>query len=618
MDVPRSERLSSALCLAFAAIIFLPGIDWGLPSRAADPFLFGDRPVWTGHEILALTGGWGGDAQIGADVDRNPLGSRDQPILLNDTDARRAEIVQRYRIQSNQPDEHITFRALSRIRPGQLQFDPGLYQYGGLWVYPVGAMLKAASLVGLVEVRSDVAFYLDRPEAFARFYIVGRLYSALWGLVATWAVFRLARRLSGCTWAAAAGGACFAAMPVVVNMAHEAKPHLPGLALMLLTVLAACRYVESGNRRWAWAAGALAGAAFGMVLSSLVIFCLLPLMTLLPSISWRERVRVTLVSTGLGVLVYALTNPYVPINAVSNRALLGSNLGTSTAMYDVGASGGALENAARLIAEGTSPVLAAAGAIALAAWGVMAARWKHHSAYAGTRPTTLPPGHVLCLLGVPALLVTVQFVALGQGKPGEYGRFALLPDTLLALAAVAGAARLPWRRAAAGGLALLFVSTAFFGAIYLDKFIADAQPVTTRLAEAQRLAELNARGARRMLIVAEPAPYSLPPVNVFEWRIELAPRGRPTPGEVLERADVFVRAVDRPSGAAPAGFVQLPPVTAGIFEGFNAPISWAAKPFDVLARSLDLLARSPRRVEESGASPARGTRPPGPVVPGTR
>jgi hypothetical protein len=583
--VRSSQRILLAAVLCCAGIAFVIGAQWGLPSRAADRFLFGDRPPWTGREVLGLTGGWGGDTDIGADVDPNPLGRRDRPIVLNDTDARRAEIVQRYRIQSYQPDEHITFRALARMRPGQLALDPGLYQYGGLWIYPVGALLKAASIAGWVDLRSDVAFYLEHPEAFGRFYVVARLYSAAWGVVAAWAVFCLARRLAGCAWAAAAGAACFAAMPVVVNMAHEAKPHLPGLALMLLTVLAACRYVESGNRRWAWAAGALAGAAFGMVISSLVIFCVLPVMALLRPLSWRDRVRIAAVSALLGAATYALTNPFVPINLLRNRALLMSNLGTSTAMYEVNATGGALGNAVRLIAEGTSPVAAGLGAIALVAWGVIAVKRRKAEGGDATCGRLLPPGYVLCLVGVPAAFVLLQFVALGSGKPGEYGRFALLPDTVLLLAAVAGAARLPWPRAAGAGLCVLFLTTAAFGTVYLAKFVADARPATSRLAEAGRLRDLNAGGARHLLIVAEPAPYCLPPVNVFDWTIELAPRGVAPDAGVPDRADVLVRAVDRPGRETPAGFVRLPPLRSGLAGHVQAPISWADKPFEVLVRS---------------------------------
>ena len=186
------RRWSAVGALILALGWFLVGINWGLPSRRADPFLFGpDRPPWTGKQILQLTGDSHADADRGADVDANPIVARDTPIVLNDTDPKH-EIVRRYRLYSYQPDEMITFNALRQMNPAQGRLDPRLYQYGGLWVYPVGGMLKLASLLRLVELRADVAYYLDQPEAFARFYVVAHLYSAaLWGSVGAWVVYRL-------------------------------------------------------------------------------------------------------------------------------------------------------------------------------------------------------------------------------------------------------------------------------------------------------------------------------------------------------------------------------------------------------------------------------------------
>src|SRR5207237_6609480 len=140
---------------------------WGLPSRAADPYLFGDHEVWSGAKIVELAPA---DSGLGADVDANPILNRTRTVLLNETDRERAEIIRRYRLFSYQPDEMITFKSLSRLRENW--GDPRLYQYGGLWIYPVGALLKLGSMIGLVDLRADQAYYLDHPEAFGRFYIV--------------------------------------------------------------------------------------------------------------------------------------------------------------------------------------------------------------------------------------------------------------------------------------------------------------------------------------------------------------------------------------------------------------------------------------------------------------
>src|SRR6476469_5048566 len=152
--------------MAVAGVVFLLGIRWGLPSREVDPFLFGERAPWTGEEIQRLAGDRSAGGQLGADVDVNPLSRGAQPVAINDTDARRAEIVRRYRLFTYQPDEMITMMSLGSMSPATRDFDPKLYQYGGLWIYPIGALLKACSISHLIQLSPSKAYYLDHPEAF--------------------------------------------------------------------------------------------------------------------------------------------------------------------------------------------------------------------------------------------------------------------------------------------------------------------------------------------------------------------------------------------------------------------------------------------------------------------
>ena len=85
MTDPTRRRLTLAAVLLAAAVVFLLGITWGLPSRAVDPYLFGDEPVWPGEKIVALAPAE--QDTLGADVDANPLGPRDWPVILNETPA---------------------------------------------------------------------------------------------------------------------------------------------------------------------------------------------------------------------------------------------------------------------------------------------------------------------------------------------------------------------------------------------------------------------------------------------------------------------------------------------------------------------------------------------------
>jgi hypothetical protein len=473
-------------------------------------------------------------------VDANPIAKSARPVVLNVDDRQRTEIVIRYRLYSYQPDEMITFRALPRIR--ELRGDPRLYQYGGLWIYPVGAMLQLADIVGFAEVRGDPAFYFDQPEQFGRFFVVARFYTLLWGLVATWAVFWIIRRLTESIFIAAAGAICFAAMPLVVNMAHEAKPHLPGLALTLLGVIAAAKYVDTGRRKWAIIAGICCGAAFGMVLSGLLALAVLPMMVYLRLRPARERL-ITLIQAGLiAVATYVVFNPYVAINAVVDRELLRSNLGNSTDMYRV--SLGGVGNAFRLIVEGASPMVVNGGVIGLAV--LLAARVRRRNA--GCIEDCPGRGDVGWLLLAPTVLVLLQFVLLADGKPPEYARFGLLPDTFLVVGAFAGIALLRQVKARAAMAIALSVLTLPFGLLYVRAFVRDTRPETSRIAAARHIRDL---GVKTIHIVAEPAPYCMPPVDLFRQQLILT-----APGESAE-ADLHLR-VDSDRSATPISWADVP------------------------------------------------------------
>lgn len=568
----KSDAILLVTLMALAAGVFFTGITWGLPSRNADPYLFGDHPVWTGQEILALAPEPAADENRGADVDVNPITDRRHPVLLNETDAQRAEIVRRYRLFSYQPDEMITFKSLSGMKPGRFDLDPRLYQYGGLWIYPVGALLKLSSFLHLVDVRADKAWYLDHPEQFGRFYVVARAYSAAWAIAGVAAVYWITRRLAGSRVGAAAAAACYVFLPAVVNAAHEAKPHMAGAVLILLTVIAATKYVETGHRKWWLAAGGLAGASLGMVLSGLWAFAVLPAMVLIRPAPWRDRLRTLAFASVFGVAVYALTNPYVPYNALFRRARLTSNLQNSTAMYAVHGTSNAVVNAANLIAEGASMVIAIVGVL-----GVVLAviRLRSRSEDEPASETKVPAQ----LLAVVAAIILLQFVLLAGGKPGEYGRFALVPDVAFAIAAVMGIAG---ARAEVGPilrailLSGLALATLPYGAEYVYAFRRDARPITSRIRAAEELKSMPGS----IGLYDEPAPYLMPPVNLFERNLILLPREGPVdPASVP--VDFSLRPIDDPRHVL-SGTVLLPTRwNYGTLWLRATRISWANKRFEL-------------------------------------
>jgi hypothetical protein len=565
------ERILLVGVMFIGLAIFITGIGWGLPSRRADRFLFGDEPIWTGEQIAQFAVGRNGSSNLGSDVDRNPVQRGIEPVLLNDTDSRRAEIVRRFRLFTYQPDEMITLMALASMKPARWDFDPRLYQYGGLWIYPVGAMVRLIGGGGASQ-----AYYIDHPEEFGRFYVAARAYAAVWGLIGVWAVFVLARRAGAGVYVSAGAGLLYVLLPVVVNMSHEAKPHLPGAVLILLAVLAAQSFVESGKHRWWIIAGVLCGMAMGMILSGAVAFLLLPAMVMMRPLTWRHRFAIVTGAVAAGVLTFFITNPYVLLHLLGDGSVLQSNLGNTAVMYQFGQIPGALVNAGRLLIEGATPLVVIVGLL-----GMLGIAWS------GVKPQAAG----LRLLAMVSLVILAQFVLVAAGKPGEYGRFAILPDIALALlaATLIGRSRIrSFEKAESIGLLMVVALLPAF--LYLRGFVRDSSVFPRRLENARTLLALQRLGASSIGVFDEPAPYLLPPIDLFHWKIFLLPRELGI-GSGGAPVDVIVRPVDQLS-AGPLQLGAYRRITErSVDDVFPSRISWANKPVEIWVRN-DLLSQS--------------------------
>jgi hypothetical protein len=262
----------------------------------------------------------------------------------------------------------------------------------------------------------------------------------------------------------------------------------------------------------------------------------------------------------IGITVYAATNPYVVLHLLHGGEALRANFDNTRDMYRATLSGSGLRCATEHALAALSVPLATAFMIAAIIWVV--------------RPKRLSPLAILLL--APALCVVVQFVLFAEGKPGEYGRFFIFPAAVAVVAVGWLIARLSRPFAiAAGGLALAVVTGWFATQPYLQAFANDATGKGTREAVGQWLAHEAPRGAEVVEIRAEPAPYAVPAIDLWRWRLLL------TRGPAKPTGDIVIRAVDTlPKEEPPPGYRRL------LFDGDHppAPIAWADKPFEVLIR----------------------------------
>lgn len=563
----------------FVTILYLAcsasGLAWGLYSPQRDQHLFPHGSTWSRERVAQVLVSRTDSAESrGADVDPNPHDESALPAAINKRDEQIAEIYARYLLYSAQPDEMITFRALDEMAPGEWRLDPKLYQYGGLFIYPVGAIIKLASVIGWVQL-GDRSHFLNHPDEFARFYLIGRAYVVLWGLLGVWIVYVIGRRLSDRDGGVLAA-LLFCLLPVVVCLSHEAKPHLPGAVLMLWAVHWAMKYIDTERARHRMMLALSCGLAFGMVLSAVWILILIPMVELLVLAGAAARLRRMLASGLLALSVYGLANPYVFINYFAHRTVLDSNLDNSTAMYQFGNLEAGLSNALALLVEGSSLFIVIGGLVMLLAlWG-----WDWRK--------TL-------VLVLPAMLVFAQFAALAAGKPGEYARFAVFPNVVLCILLAAGLFRFlvhKWYQATIYSIALASAlaipTTSYLVSFHLER--GESNP-RYRLAASLRSTDLTSGTGGTLEpigVLRDPAPYNFPaldfstspivllPKNIMGWPAERSgwPDRIIIPINGIEGVDVDVILKD--------GYYQLPAGHSFDVLAEETPITWANKPLVML------------------------------------
>lgn len=551
------------------ALLMAPLLGWGLPDKRLIPLLFGGGPPWPASRYnLAQDLERLRARAAGADTDLNPVGERARLVDLTPDEAARAEILRRYLLYSRQPDEHIVFRALQRMSPRRLDFDPRLYQYGGAYIYLVGASLGAAGLTGYVTLTSDGGWYLEHPDAFAHFYVVARMVSLAGGALALVAVFRLARRAGGSRtgWIAMV---CVALTPVFITSVLEAKPHVLSAALILWATLAALEYRSGGRLAEAVRMGLLAGGAAGLVLTGVVAAALWPAVLLGIRFNRRQALPHLALAAVLALGVYVATNPYVPYNLLFNRAALGDNLDNSWAMYadTVHRAGEGFVRAIVLLAEGIGWGLLAAGAGGLVVFTVR--RWR----------TTL----IAVAAGV-AMLALCSFMA--AGKPAEFARFLILPALLLAIAGAWVLGALLRRHLLLGVPAILIVLWFMPTGAYVNAFAQDAALHGESRFAAGLFLERYVEPGDEIGVLQEPAPYAVPPLDFAQLRVWLLPAAPPPELESARLPEWLVFTADDAGAQAGAWWHRYYDLARRFPPERVQPsrIAWANKPVFVYQR----------------------------------
>jgi hypothetical protein len=240
----------------------------------------------------------------------------DRPLVIGSAPAEtRDRWMVRFKFYSVDADEMLNVMALARINPAKGQFDPHYYQYGGAWLYPLGAWYALISKLGLIHIEGGLTALAAHPDRMDDVYWHGRLFVILATAIASWLLFAALREIVD--WRSAlAGMALFLICPATICFSQTLKPHWYALAFANLVLLVLVRgFARRKVPLWhEMGAGISLGLAVGSAMSfgSFAVFVWLALVVLVRrgALSWAALFRVP----AIALAVFAATNPYVLAN----------------------------------------------------------------------------------------------------------------------------------------------------------------------------------------------------------------------------------------------------------------------------------------------------------------
>lgn len=401
----------------------------------------------------------------------------------------------RFKLYSVEADEVVSIIALARVRPNQGDFDPKFYQYGGAYLYPLGAWYFCLSKLGVLTI-APLDQLLANPEQIDRIWIAGRAFVLIAVTVSALLLFMLLSKLAPPP-VALAGLVIYLFCPATIMFSQVIKPHWYALLWVNAALLILARaYLRNQlplreELALAGAIGLCVGSASTYFLLAVLLWGALAFAVVSRGLQSATLVRVPLIA----FLVLLLTNPYYVLNwraMLAERAALESWFAPALS-FDA------------LVLFVRNSLLAGFG-IAFVVLMLAVAIWK---LVAGPLPARL---FAIGLL-VPILIVATLTSNMSYWHVNfRYAPY-LLPAALLYLAIL----RWPYRTTI---LSLTAAATILQAApLKLAYFDENSDSHSTRLSAAKWIDSNIPRGEAVCTANTSLVPFDVPPFRIDQYRI---------------------------------------------------------------------------------------------------
>ncbi|OQA91407.1 MAG: hypothetical protein BWY26_00989 [Elusimicrobia bacterium ADurb.Bin231] len=322
MNKTAAAGFAALFCLLFISIYFY-GIRWGIPSKervkyvlngnyAADKFY--DIMSESRQEIYSVSGrsplgrlNTGGQEKIspvskisGADKHGKIFYRGEINILSN--------FIRPYLLRTNHTDEQMSLNALSVMEPARLDFNPRMFQYGGAYIYGLGAYLGFLHIVKAVKITPDLKYYLKNPDEMGGIFVAGRALNIFFYFASVLAVYFIIKNLYGSNMGFISSF-IFAFCPAVYFQTHIMKPYIQSLFFLILSVMFA---LEINKNRYSARNNILCGIFSGLTIGTMPAYFVFLFfnMILIMDLKSGKKSNILFTVACAAFIMFAITNPY--------------------------------------------------------------------------------------------------------------------------------------------------------------------------------------------------------------------------------------------------------------------------------------------------------------------
>jgi hypothetical protein len=232
-------------------------------------------------------------------------------------------------------DDHIALKGISNLDPGNLQFDPKHYIYGGPFIYTGAAFLLVAKWLNLVTLVPEEKYYLRNPSELGKIAAVLRFMVVLFATAGLYLVYRFAKKQFDQS-TALLSWAIVLVNPETQASVRTIEPHIFVLVFFLAAFIFILRSIHGNTRRNIILAAICTGVTIGT--QSTALYIIFPFFVSLwinyknKVMSVQELIKHLLIFGAIALTVLIILNPYYLLNF--EGFVLGFNRGTDNQLFE--------------------------------------------------------------------------------------------------------------------------------------------------------------------------------------------------------------------------------------------------------------------------------------------